>query len=249
MSVRIALPVPSSDPEYNHRSLTPYLHALRAAGAVPIIIPIDSTQAEIARILTRTQGVLLPGSRFDVEPERYNQAREPACGPADPARTAMDELLLQDAFHLKKPVLGICQGCQSLNAWCGGTLIQDLKTVVNHRAGREVIEAHAIRIVPGSRLAALAPGGAGVGELVTSTHHQAIGVAGDRLRVVAVSPDDGVVEAVELESADHFVLAVQWHPERTYDVKPLSRDLFAGLVRAAEQWRQLPQQEGDSFGR
>ena len=246
MSVRIALPIPSSDAVYNASSLDPYLAALQAAGAEAVVIPMEATQAEIARTLASTQGVLLPGSRFDVDPERYNATREAACGLADPARTAMDELLLQDAFNLKKPVLGICQGCQSLNVWCGGSLIQDLHTSVVHRAGRETAEAHAIHIDPGSRLATLARGAQE--ELVNSTHHQAVRVAGGQLHVAAVSPEDGVIEALEGTNPEHFVLAVQWHPERTYALKPLSRAIFAAFVEAATGWREQGQQEGANSG-
>jgi putative glutamine amidotransferase len=71
---------------------------------------------------------------------------------------------------------------------------------------------------------------------VNSSHHQAIAKIGDNLVVSARSPEDGVVEAVELDSPDHFVLAVQWHPERTYTVSPLSRAIFASFVRNATAW-------------
>src|ERR1019366_9621833 len=121
MSVHIALPESTSlDPEYNQRSLEPYLFALRAAGATPILIPLHERQDRIARVLTSVQGILLPGSRYDVEPERYGQARQPGCNPADPARAAVDELLLQDAFNLQKPIFGICHGMQMLNVWLNG---------------------------------------------------------------------------------------------------------------------------------
>jgi putative glutamine amidotransferase len=71
---------------------------------------------------------------------------------------------------------------------------------------------------------------------VNSSHHQAVRVPGDKLLVAAVSPVDGVIEAVELDAEDHFVVAVQWHPERTYTQSGLSRDLFAEFVRAAAEW-------------
>jgi putative glutamine amidotransferase len=70
-------------------------------------------------------------------------------------------------------------------------------------------------------------------EKVNSSHHQAIRIAGDSLRVVAVSPVDGVVEGVELDSADHFVVGVQWHPERTYAQSSFSRSIFAAFLSAA----------------
>jgi putative glutamine amidotransferase len=237
MSVRIAIPVPtSSDAEYNARSLPPYLDALKQSGAEPVIVSSELALEPVARLIAGTQGVLLPGSRFDVDPERYGETRAAKCGPADPARTALDELLLQDAFNLRKPILGICHGTQSLNVWRGGTLIQDLKTQVNHRAGREVMAAHPIQVVKDSRLSKLLPESAGGTEWVTSTHHQAIKLVGDGLCVAAGSAADGVVEAVEGVANDWFVLAVQWHPERSFVVSAFPRKIFRMFVEAAEEW-------------
>jgi putative glutamine amidotransferase len=152
----------------------------------------------------------------------------------------VDELLLQEAFSLHKPVFAICHGTQSLNVWLNGTLVQDLKTAVDHRPGREVVEAHPIRITPGSRLAKLLPPGFPAEPQVNSSHHQAIRVVGDSLLVSAVSLGDETVEAVELNSSEHFVLGVQWHPERTYTQSPFSRAIFAAFVQAAVVWQPRP---------
>ncbi|HUA99195.1 MAG TPA: gamma-glutamyl-gamma-aminobutyrate hydrolase family protein [Terracidiphilus sp.] len=241
MTVRIAIPVPSIDAEYNGRSLPSYLDALRAAGAEPVVVPLDEPQALVAKMLTGIEGVLLPGSRFDVDPQRYGEAPIPECGEPDPARTAVDELLLQDAFNLRKPILAICHGTQTLNVWRNGSLVQDLKTAVNHRPGRTVAEAHPVHVAPGSRLASLLPDAAE--PQVNSSHHQAIRTPGDNLLVSAVSPGDQVIEAVELDSPDHFVVAVQWHPERTYEQNAFSRAIFAAFVEAAGAWHPRPIRE------
>ena len=238
MCLHIAVPEPtSSDSAYNQRSLPPYLSALRSAGVTPILIPLHERQDRVARLLTGVQGILLPGSRFDVDPERYGEARIPACGEPDAGRTAVDELLLQDAFSQHKPILAICHGVQTLNVWLNGSLIQDLHTSVNHQPGRDVAEAHPVHVAPGSRLAALRPASQGQEVQVNSSHHQAVKVAGDNLRVCAFSPGDGVIEAVELDSPDHFVLGVQWHPERTYTSSAFSRAIFAALAQAAAVWQ------------
>jgi len=238
MCVHVAIPEPtSSDPAYNQRSLPPYLAALRSAGATPIIVPLHEPQDRVARLLAGVQGILLPGSRFDVDPQRYGEDPIPECGEADPSRTAVDEVLLQEAFNLHKPVLAICHGTQSLNVWLNGTLVQDLKTAVDHRPGREIVEAHPVRIAPGSRLASLIPLGSSSEPQVNSSHHQAIQTAGDSLMVSAVSPGDDVVEAVELPSPEHFVVGVQWHPERTYTQSAFSRAIFAAFVQAAVVWQ------------
>jgi putative glutamine amidotransferase len=123
-----------------------------------------------------------------------------------------------------------------LNVWRNGSLIQDLQTTVNHQPGRDVLEAHPVVIVPESRLASLRFPDHNLMELVDSSHHQAIRTPGDNLRVTAVSPVDGVIEAVELNSPDHFVVAVQWHPERTYLTNLFSRALFDAFYNAVNTW-------------
>jgi putative glutamine amidotransferase len=243
MTVRIAIPEPTSiDPAYNQRSLPPYLAALHAVGAIPVVVPLHERQDRVARLLSEVQGILLPGARFDVDPQRYGEEPIPECSEADPGRAAVDELLLQDAFNLHKPILAICHGAQTLNVWRNGSLIQDLKTTVNHRPGREVVEAHSVQIASESRLARLLPPGEQPEQSVNSSHHQAIRVPGDNLRVSAISPEDAVIEAVELDSPEHFVLAVQWHPERTYAASAFSQAIFAAFLHAAESW-QPPQIE------
>ena len=238
MCVHVAIPEPTSgDPGYNQRMLPAYLVALRSAGATPIIVPLHERQDRVARLLTGVQGILLPGSRFDVDPQRYGEEPIPECSEADPARTAVDELLLQDAFNLHKPVLAICGGMQSLNVWLNGSLVQDLKTEVDHRPSRGVVQAHSVRVVPGSRLAGLVPPSYPAEPNVNSSHHQAISRLGDGLVVSAVSSGDEVVEAMELTSQEHFVLGVQWHPERTYTESAFSRAIFAAFVQAAVIWQ------------
>lgn len=249
MAISVAIPVPSSDADYNERTLTPYLDAVTASGMSPVVVPLTELRQRIAKLLAGTQGVLLPGSRFDVDPQRYGENRIPECGEADQARTAVDELLLQDAFNFSKPVLAICHGTQNLNVWRGGALVQDLKTEINHRAGREIVEAHSVRIAPGSRLAAILSRESGSEVQVNSSHHQAIRIPGDNLLVSAISPHDGVIEAVELDPPSHFVVAVQWHPERTYRQCSFSRAIFAAFRDAAVSWSSHPVKEPVSHGR
>jgi len=237
MTVRIAIPIPTADDaEYNARTLPPYEEALRSAGAEVVQIPLTIQSDELAALLATVQGVLLPGSRFDVDPARYYEPAIPACGPADAVRTSVDEQLLTYAFCHQKPVLAICHGAQSLNVWRGGALIQDLLTCVNHRPGGMIVEAHPIEVEPGTRLRALLDSTSNGQVQVNSTHHQAVRVPGRGLKIAAISPEDAVVEALELDSAEHFVVAVQWHPERMQTESALSRALFVEFVRQANIW-------------
>jgi putative glutamine amidotransferase len=67
---------------------------------------------------------------------------------------------------------------------------------------------------------------------VNSSHHQSADAIGSGLRVIARCPDDGIIEALEGTSANHFVMAVQWHPERSVDDDKRSREIFRALVSA-----------------
>jgi putative glutamine amidotransferase len=72
---RIAIPEPCSyDPEYSGRALPPYLQAIKAAGGEPVVIPLQSSPEEIARMITSCAAILLPGSKADVDPQKFNAA-------------------------------------------------------------------------------------------------------------------------------------------------------------------------------
>jgi putative glutamine amidotransferase len=243
MKPRIAIPTPNSTrPLYVLRALPQYERAIRAAGGDPVIIAANATNAEIAQAVKRCDGVLLPGSPADVDPEKYGAQRHPETAPTDAFRDNADELLLQDAYNMRKPVFGICYGLQSLNVWRTGTLDQALPAGVNHKAGSRVAQAHRVQVDPQSRLAVILrdagalPAGNELVMPVNSSHHQAPETLGDGLRLVAWCPEDGVKEAVEGTAPDQFVLAVQWHPERTYDSDEGSRAIFRAFVRAAAEW-------------
>ena len=232
MRPRIAIPLPLSDnPDYVERSLPQYERAVEMAGGEPVRVPLDKAPAELVHIAEGCDAVLLPGAYADVDPAKYGAARHPKTAAADPQRDAIDELLLQDAYTMHKPVLGICYGTQLLNVYRRGSLVQHIESPVNHEAGRTVQVAHEAEIDPASRLAEVL-GSRNRLIPVNSSHHQAVEQVGDGLRVVARCPEDGVIEALEGTSPDHFVIAVQWHPERSVE-DDRSRAIFEALVRAA----------------
>ena len=150
------------------------------------------------------------------------------------------------------PVLGICLGSQTLNVGAGGTLVQDIWSEVYGqktyegvtRMPRETWHTNPYsRIFPELRLMGynlhpirLEKEGKFVVEMgfspddapfIMSAHHQAAEEIGKDLRVIAVSPDGKVIEAM-----DHLrfpnVLGVQFHPEfpmlydgeRTFRITP-----------------------------
>lgn len=233
MRPRIAIPLPhSGDREYAERSLPQYEHAVEMAGGEPVRIPLDRRPAEVMKLIEGCDAVLLPGSKADVDPAKYDAPRHAETAAADVGRDTVDELLLQDAYNMKKPVLGICYGLQILNVYRTGTLIQHIDSAIKHDAGRKVPVVHAVEVEPASKLAGILGGSHGVP--VNSSHHQSADVIGDGLRAVARCSEDGIIEAVEGTSPDHFVLAVQWHPERSVDNDEPSRAIFKALVDAAK---------------
>jgi putative glutamine amidotransferase len=237
---RIAIPVPHSgdsenDREYAERVLPQYEAAVRGAGGEPVRIELDQTSVQIMRQIERCDAVLLPGSHADVDPRKYSAHRHEQTAAADPKRDMVDELLLQDAYNRRKPVLGICYGLQSLNVYRTGSLVQHIESAINHSAGRAVANAHTVKVDPESKLAQIV--GASQTMAVNSSHHQSADAAGDGLRVVARSTEDGIIEALEGTAPGHFVLAVQWHPERSVndgpEVAESAHAIFRAFIQAA----------------
>ena len=237
MRPRIAIPVPhSGDATYAGRALPQYERAVELAGGDPVRIPLDASAFEIQNLIEPCAAILLPGSRADVDPIKYNEPRGARTADADRKRDDVDEILLNEAYRAQKPLLGICYGLQILNVHRAGSLVQHIESPVNHEAGRTVPIAHTVDVDTNSKLAQIVKesGATTTGVPVNSSHHQSVDRVGEGLRIVARCPDDGIVEAVEGTSPDHFVLAVQWHPERSVDDDAVSRSIFSALVKAAQ---------------
>jgi putative glutamine amidotransferase len=243
MLPRIAIPLPlSTDPEYVERSLPQYEHAVRMAGGETVRIPLDLSGPELKRLIESCAGVLLPGSKTDVDPAKYGARKHEKTAPADPKRDAVDCYLLDHAYEARKPVFGICYGLQSLNVYRAGTLVQHIPDFlptgmrgINHAAGRTVPVAHDAEIDADSKLARIISNSASHSTRipVNSSHHQSVDRAGTALRIVSRCPNDGIIEALEGTDPNHFVLAVQWHPERSVDDDELSRAMFRAFIEEA----------------
>jgi putative glutamine amidotransferase len=221
-----------------------YADAIIAAGGLPLIFPATTTRWVIQEAVQRCDGVLLTGGD-DIAPKLYVQdlPEELAkkVGPLEPDRDEWEAGLIADVFEEQKPLFGICRGHQMLNVALGGTLVVDIPTQVpgalNHRRmDRKMEPVHEVKIAPDSLLAQVT-GRQTLG--VNSTHHQAIGMVAQPLRVVAES-SDGIIEAVELKEPKQlpFLLSVQFHPERLIDSNPLFLQLFSSFVAACERRRQ-----------
>jgi putative glutamine amidotransferase len=220
----------------NRPKIANYEEAVRRAGGEPVLIPLADRELQ-QRLIPDMDSFVLPGSPADVDPTQYGQMNQGKSAPADLPREQADRAILRHAFAARKPVLAICYGCQSLNVYLGGTLIQDVRselgTTMAHRKKDLTPEpqndpTHGAQFEAGSRLAEIA--GAGEAQ-INSSHHQAIATPGRNLRVTAHSTD-GIIEGVEWTGDANWVTGVQWHPERMFG-DAFSERLFREFVTAA----------------
>jgi putative glutamine amidotransferase len=207
-----------------------YPQALSRAGAVPVVVPPFTSDASIAALLDRVDGVCLAGGP-DIHPSLYGQDPSDALGPTEAELDGSEIALTRMAIDRGLPLLCICRGLQALNVARGGTLIQDLPGHRQTEPGS--LPTHTVRIEVGSRLSQ-ALGGLTQLE-VNSFHHQAVDVLGERLRPVAWAEDDGLIEGIEATDRE-FVLGVQWHAEGLVDSEE-QHTLFEAFVTACRQPR------------
>jgi putative glutamine amidotransferase len=185
---------------------------------VPILMPALGEQADLDALLNIVDGVLLTGSRSNVNPNLYGGPPHAGGEPEDDARDATTLPLIRAAIARGLPVLAICRGFQELNVALGGTLhqrLQDLPGRLDHSApvtddlAEKIAKAHDITLTEGGLLHRLA----GARHLrVNSLHNQGIDLLGTGLVTEAVAPD-GTIEAIRHATAPGFTLGVQWHPE------------------------------------
>ena len=212
-----------------------YSEAVEAAGAMPVHIPLIPKKDYIDSLVEHLDGIFLPGSDSDVDPSHFGEEPHPKLKNVVPEKDQTDLLVLDAAERLGLPVLGICFGMQVLNVSRGGTLIQDIDAQVDsglkHDQGRPLDRlSHSIEIDRNSILGKLSTVDSNGSSLrVNSHHHQAIGKVGRDLKAVAWAKD-GVVECIEDERPERFVLGVQWHPELAWNRDPLSKDIFERFV-------------------
>jgi putative glutamine amidotransferase len=206
---------------------TTYTEALRAAGAIAVIIPPQPENA--AEVVNGLDGLILAGG-FDCDPTVYGEEPHHTVEPMDPRRHAV---LARVARQHGIPTLGICLGMQVMNVAGGGTLIQDinsqLETDIVHESDPGARLRHDVIIENGSQLASIV----GAGEKnVNSSHHQAVGRIAEGFRVTAHAPD-GVVEALE-DPRHPFYLGVQWHPEDMTG-EASGAGIFGAFIEAAKR--------------
>ena len=207
--------------------LPEYLEGVKAAGDVPVVLPIEMSEADADRIVETCDGFLFTGGQ-DVAPELYGTKDTTGTIVPSPERDKLETLLLEKALQADKPILGICRGLQFINAFLGGTLWQDLPSQhpsdIVHRQGKPYdVPTHKVSLTGDLRTLL------GKDTLEVNTlHHQAIKDLGKDLIPMAESPD-GLIEAVKMVGK-RFVCAVQWHPEYMFKTDGDSLRVFSWFV-------------------
>jgi putative glutamine amidotransferase len=213
------------------------------SGCMPMLVPADPAFVSVSELLQACDGFLFTGGRPNVHPEEYGEAETEAHGAFDRARDAVALPLIRACVEKGQPILGICRGFQEVNVAMGGSLypeIRDLPGRMNHRMPPEgTLQEkfqlrHAVTFTEGGVFHRLL----GSTEVMTNTlHGQGIKAPGQRIVMDGHAPD-GTPEAIYVEGAPGFTLAVQWHPEWDAANDPVSRPLFTAFGDAARAWAQ-----------
>ncbi len=215
-----------------------YLEAVKRPGGEPL--ELDYQRDLPADVVTRADGVLLTGGG-DIDPALYGDTPHETFQASEAGRDEYEIALVRAVIDAGLPIFAICRGMQVLNVASGGSLIQDIPSMVNGAQTHAVAEprfaiAHEVWVAKGSQLAALMAEKLD-GDIcqVNSRHHQAVKTVAAGWEVTGTAPD-GVIEAIE-QPGKFFRLAVQWHPEnfwRTGEFRPL----FEAFVEAARNGRE-----------
>ena len=117
-----------------------------------------------------------------------------------------------------------------INVAYGGSLVQHVE---GHREANGPLVPHVAVAAPGSKLAAAC--GAEPFS-VNARHHQAVSRAGLAPGLVPTATIGGVVEAFE-DPRRRWLVAVQWHPERSADpdMSAAGRQIFGAFAAAASR--------------
>jgi putative glutamine amidotransferase len=227
----------------NHAASDTYIRATdQVVGAVPVLVPANGEAADIVTLLARLDGLILTGSRSNVQPALYGGPLHPEGTPEDAKRDAVTLPLIRAAVAAGLPVLAICRGLQEMNVALGGSLhqrLQDLPNRIDHSTTLHplprvrIAKAHTVRVTPGGWLHRIA----GAREIaVNSLHNQGIDRLGGNLVAEAFAPD-GTIEAIRVASAPGFAVGVQWHPEYDFATDRVSRAIFEAFGEAVRARR------------
>lgn len=210
-----------------------YLDAIRHFGGTPLVIPAEAGEEEQQYLLSLCDGLVLTGGN-DIDPALYGETVLNDTVVIAPERDAGEPRLCELALRRNLPILGICRGMQILNVYFGGTLYQDLPSQVDSTVTHSMEKpyhrtCHNCLLTAGSPLFELT----GQTQIdVNSHHHQAVKDVAPGFQVMGRC-GDGVIEAIWKPDAV-FLWAVQWHPEKIWDIEESSAKIFEAFIAACK---------------
>jgi putative glutamine amidotransferase len=211
-----------------------YIEAIKAAGGIPILIPLGLGEEDLQTVFDRIDGILLPGGG-DIEPGQYNGRAHIKMWGIDEERDRTEIFMVRAAVQHQKPLLAICRGIQVFNVALGGTLWEDIPSLIPEAIIHDNLPeqprnylSHTVEVQAGSQLARQLNRSS---TWVNSLHHQAVRDLAPGLVATACAPD-GLIEAAEVPGHP-YAIGVQWHPENLIQDDPNMLSLFTGLVEAS----------------
>lgn len=182
-------------------------------------------------VLDQLDGLILTGGG-DVDPSYFGAELDGANTKViDVKRDELELGLARRALEMDLPTFGICRGCQVMNVAAGGGMVQHFD---GHRSSKEAPIFHDVMVTQPGRFRDA------VGEDVLAAntyHHQGMDRASMAPLFTPVGmaePDDWLVEA--LESDQHrWMIGVQWHPERLFELDGAHRRLWESFLAACGQ--------------
>ncbi|MFC4349623.1 gamma-glutamyl-gamma-aminobutyrate hydrolase family protein [Kordiimonas lipolytica] len=246
--VAIVCDTSQQGPHVYHQVGDKYIQALvRCADVTPVLIPALEDPIAAADIFAIADGILFTGGYSNIQRHHYGESAAPDGEHEDPRRDKNTLALVGEVLKAGVPMLGICRGLQELNVALGGTLyprVHEIEGRMDHREDKNApVEvqyghAHSVSTTEGGLLARV------TGEsqfMVNTVHGQAIRDLAPGLSVEALA-DDETIEAVSVDGAKAFALAVQWHPEwKAWEDAPSTKifNAFGNAVREHKTNRTL----------
>lgn len=206
-----------------------YYKAVWDTGGCPVTLNHTKDKDQITSLVSNLDGLLMVGGP-DIPANKYQSTNPQLLDPdvMSEDRENFDRAVFLEAIKQNKKILAICAGAQHVNVIYGGTLIEDIPTLVKNHVDHGVFNGaasiHPITITNQNSLLSKIVNKKTID--IKSSHHQCVNGLG-RGVVVTATAKDGVIEAIELKDKDNFI-GVQWHPETMPNSREMS-SLFAWL--------------------
>ncbi len=223
-----------------------YVNWLKSSGEDIHIITLSAEAGNLDKI-SECDGLLLSGG-LDIRPDLYVGKLDYKNAPEEfkPSRDEFELASYRAAQEKHIPVLGVCRGLQLINCAEGGNLQQDMGDPLNdtHWAmNKPPDKSHKVKVEKNTALYGFTLMDSG---FVNSAHHQTVNRLGKGL-MVNCRAEDGSVEGIEWADKEGkpFLLGVQWHPERMYQLglesSPLSKNLRDHFIKEIVQHKKAKQ--------